>query len=585
MLRARRLARTLILQSSVAEAEVQRGRDLSRQSLFARLACGCLLTIAFLSAADHAAGEEFDRAVPVIAGTVTVGPGDGRQLPFSERRRVSLDFPPPGAAPVLRAGLDGPGYNLLRRLVAEGKAAGNHGDLYENRDRGHSELPAANHPQLARIRYDSAARKARMDYGLSGPFVFDAPLIGNSSTALKTGLYWRSLPRLALTTDAGRGVWPHYQNYLAGQIHVYPEHRDHDPETGDVLPANTPYMLISQGSSGSDRAHLQALAMIFAALRPDTKAFLRAKGLLAPTVQMVYRRARAPVRSRGAYFSGIAHPTAFSADDINLAHMVRLANSLTPDAVPPMVRLKVEEETMAREGVDFFGEGLSERLFDTPSAIARIWRSTVHRREMIVSAEATEDPNGHPLRFIWAVLRGDPERVRIEPLDPEGRRARIEIEWQNPRPVPGNPAIISSRIDIGVFAHNGRADSAPAFLTILLPWHESRDYGQGPDGTLRIESLDRGIAPGRYADPVLFPRADWRDVYRYAEDGALLGWDRHTPNGIIRFTPTGERRMRDGTPVPVRHAIEHRKDDIPRVVLDETPRAASGGASPAEASQ
>jgi len=131
--------------------------------------------------------------------------------------------------------------------------------------------------------------------------------------------------------------------------------------------------------------------------------FLQETGLLAPAVQMVYRRGRAPVRSRGAYFSGIAHPTAFAGSEIDLAKMVRLANSLTPDTVPPMVRLKVEEENAAREGVDFFGEGLSERLFDTPSAIARVWRSSAPRREMIVSAAATEDPNGHPLRFIWAL--------------------------------------------------------------------------------------------------------------------------------------------------------------------------------------
>jgi len=542
---------------------------------------GFLIAAALLGQTAHAAGEGFSRPLPVVAGTVVVGPGDGQSLAFSERRRINPGFPPSTAVPVLGAGLDGPGHALLRRLVATGQAAGNHGDLYENRDRGHSELPAADHPQLARVHYDAAARKAGLDYGLSGPFVFDAPLIGNSSTALKAGLFWRSLPRLALTADAGRGVWPHYQNYLAGQVHVYPEHRDHDPETGDLLPANTPYMLISQGSSGSDRVHLQALAMILAAFRPDTKAFLQETGLLAPAVQMVYRRGRAPVRSRGAYFSGIAHPTAFAGSEIDLAKMVRLANSLTPDTVPPMVRLKVEEENAAREGVDFFGEGLSKRLFDTPSAIARVWRSSAPRREMIVSAAATEDPNGHPLRFIWALLRGDPGRVQIEPLDPEGRRARIRIDWQNPRPVPGNAAILSSRLDIGVFAHNGHSDSAPAFVSILLPWHESREYGTGPDGSLRIEALDRGMAPKRYVDPLLFPRAEWRDFYRYGKDGSLLGWERQMPDGgTRRFTPEGKMLAEDGTPVAVRHAIERGEDDVPRVVLDPGPQPAPGAAVP-----
>lgn len=41
--------------------------------------------------------------------------------------------------------------------------------------------------------------------------------------------------------------------------------------------------------------------MILAAFRPDTKARLTETGLIAPTVQMVYRRARNDVLSREAY--------------------------------------------------------------------------------------------------------------------------------------------------------------------------------------------------------------------------------------------------------------------------------------------
>ena len=55
--------------------------------------------------------------------------------------------------------------------------------------------------------------------------------------------------------------------------------------------------------------------------------------------------------------------------------MVSLANAIEPDAIPAEVRLAVLEEDLGTEGVDYFGEGLSEQLFDTPGAIARIWRS------------------------------------------------------------------------------------------------------------------------------------------------------------------------------------------------------------------
>jgi hypothetical protein len=108
--------------------------------------------------------------------------------------------------------------------------------------------------------------------------------------------------------------------------------------------------------------------------------------------------------------------------------MVSLANSIAPGDIPPQVRIRVIDETPGVAGRDYFGDGLSEQLFDTPGAVARIWRSRAHTRTFTVSAEATQDPNDRPLAFHWRVLQGDPARVRITPLD-AGRRARIEIDW------------------------------------------------------------------------------------------------------------------------------------------------------------
>lgn len=487
-----------------------------------------------------------------LSELLRVGP-KGRLL-----ARVKL---PETSAPVLGPDRQDVAYRLLSQLVFEGRAAGNHGDLYENRDRGHSRLPLAAHPQLTHVVYDADAREAGLDYGLAGPVLFEAPLIGNSSTAVKNGPFWRSLPRLALSHEDGPLLL--YQNYLAGHIHVYPEHRDHDPEHGDLFPANTPYFLISQGSSGSDRPHLEALAMILAAFQPETKDFLYKNQLLAPTVQMVFRRSLTFVRSRAAYLSGMAHPSVIPSDQINLTRMVQLANALTPDMVPPMVRLSILSEDTAAEGVDYFGEGLTERLLDTPAAIARIWRSSTYRRSMVVSAEATRDLSGRDLEFVWRVLRGDPARTRIEPLDDHGRRARITVDWQLPRPVPGRSDILSNRVDIGVFAKSGAHDSAPSFLSILLPQHEMRRYGVGADGEMRIESLDRRVPEGGYADPILFPTADWRDNYRYDARGALQGWVREGAAGKRRFDASGQRHMPDGSIAPVRYVLERGEGKTP----------------------
>ncbi|MCB1362936.1 MAG: hypothetical protein KDK02_02380 [Rhodobacteraceae bacterium] len=473
-------------------------------------------------------------------GIVLLTPDNTRQVGPPARRLAHVVFPA-RSVPVLGGDPPDPAYAMLRRMVAAGQAAGNSGDLYENRDHSHSSLSHEAFPQLTHVRYDARLRAQGFDYGLPLEMLFDAPVIGNASLAQTGGPLWRSLPRLALTMKDGAGAHLLFQNYASGQIHVFPEHRDHDPEYGDLLPANTPYMLISQGSSGSDRPHLRALAMILAAFRPDTKAVLRETGLIAPTVQMVYRRARVGVRSRAAYLSGGAHPSVFRDSDIALARMVGLANSILPGEVPPMVRLAVLEETASREGVDHFGAPSGEVLFDTPSAIARVWRSRRGRRVMVVTAAGTRDPNGRALRFDWVVLRGDPERVTVQPLMPDGRAARIVIDWQEPRPTPGAPDIVSDRVDIGVFANNGIHDSAPAFISVLLPRHERRIYEPGPDGTPRIASLDRAPRPGVYADPRLFPETPWRDVYRYDADGRLEGWVRHRADGTTEYDADGNR--------------------------------------------
>lgn len=530
----------------------------TRRRLFGYLAGLGLLPGAAISQGGVTGGE----AIEAEGGKILLRLSSLSRL-WPGRRLLARVRIPETSAPVLGSEARAAGHRLLWQLAFEGRAAGNHGDLYENRDRAHSLLPPEAHPQLTHVGYDAEMRKAGLDYGLAGPVIFDAPLIGNSSTAVKDGPLWRSLPRMALTREDGPLTL--YQNYLAGQMHVYPEHRDHDPEHGDLIPANTPFFLISQGSSGSDRPHLEALAMILAAFRPETKRFLHENQLLAPTVQMIFRRSLAPVLSREAYLSGQAHPSVVPADQINLMRMVQLANALTPETVPPMVRLAVLSETDATEGIDYFGEGLSERLLDTPVAVARLWRSHVHRRSMVVSVEATRDPQGRTPMFLWRLLRGDPARSRIEPLDERGLRARITVDWQLPRPVPGQPVIRSNRVDIGVFARSGDQDSTPGLISILLPQHETRRYALGPDGEMRIERRDFQVPEGGYADPVLFPQSAWQDVYRYDPTGALLGWDRKGADGAMRFDAAGRRHTETGV-VPVRYVVE-RPGVVPRIVM------------------
>ena len=258
--------------------------------------------------------------------------------------------------------------NFLRNLANRGRASGFANTIYDNRDRGHSILDPGVFPTLTRLVYSPELVKAGLDYGLGGSILYPFIVLGNSSTAIRGGPLARSLPRLAMTTDDG--PIRAFRSYASNQIYVYPEHRDHDAT--DLFPANWPYMIISQGSSGSDRPFLLAVAMTLAAFPPETRERLEKTGLIAPTIQMILRRSQRQVSSRDTYFTGTAHPTVFRADQLRVDEMIGRAAAMRPETIPPMVRLTVEEEDFASAA----GLGqLSERLFTTPSAIARLWRT------------------------------------------------------------------------------------------------------------------------------------------------------------------------------------------------------------------
>ena len=477
---------------------------------------------------------------PVEDGVARVDAGNTAWNPETERLEPRFAFPEKPTARVLPSDKGPAAQSILAELWKRGRAAGNHGDLYDNRDRGHSKLDPGAYPQLAFVAYSEAARAKDLDYGLNESLAFGRPVFGNSSTAITGGALWRSLPRFAMTQGDGTGPLRLWQNAAANQLYVYPAHKDYEPKNGDLFPANTPYLLVSRGSSGSDKPFLEALALTYAAFRPDTKARLVEENLLVPTVQMIFRRSLQDVTSRNDYMSGLANPAVFEGYRINPARMVSLAQSIKPGDIPPRVRIEVVSEELGREGRDFFGDGLSEQLFDTPSAIARIWRSSRYQRTMQVSAAETVDPNGRELGFEWRLLQGDPERVRIEPAA-DGRSARITLDWQEPFRISDDNPLTSARVDIGVFASNGVHDSAPAILSWYFPPEEARSYAAGPDGAMRIAAIDYAARPAAYADPMLIPRPDWRDDYHYAPDGKLLGWTRVRGDRQDDYDAAGER--------------------------------------------
>ena len=377
--------------------------------------------------------------------------------------------PGPGSGPVLPARPKTGALDILREHWKRGRAAGNAGDLYDNRDRGHSALKPEAFPQLAHVAYSPEARAAELDYGLQDKLLFDRPTFGNSSTAVTGGVLWRSLPRLAMTASRRHRPPPPLAERRSERPLRLPRPQGLDARAAATSSRRTPP---TSSSATAPRARTSPSSRRWRSPTPPSAPTPRRgssqEHLLVPTVQMIFRRSLQHVTSRESYLSGDAHPAAFEGYSINPARMVSLAQSIEPDAIPPEVRIAVTAEDLGTEGVDYFGAGLSEQLFDTPGAIARIWRSKAATRTMTVSAAETRDPNGRRSTSTGACSRATRRRSRSPPPRTAPAR-RSPSTGTTPSPSPRTTRSTTSRVDIGVFASNGVHDSRPGDRQLVLP--------------------------------------------------------------------------------------------------------------------
>ena len=430
----------------------------------------------------------------------------------------------------------GPAAERLREWFSNDTASGNFGDLYVNRDDGHSPLAVTNFPGLTPVVYSAGARQHRSHLSLPNT-LFEQPLIGNSSMSMVSGPFWRSLPR-AVVTDPFQPIAA-FRYYLSNQSWVFPEHKDFDPDTGDLFPANTPYCVISQGSSFSDQPFMQAFAATMAAFQPATKRLLITRKVLAPTMQMILRSTQKTVKKPEDYLTPAAHPVVFDGGNLDVLAMVEMAHAMRPEDIPPVVALRTLADAQVEPGVDYF-DMRPEGLFDTPCSIARVVRGVARERRMTLEASASM--NQRDLKFEWVVLQGDPKKIEIKPLDAARSRVEIRVSYHGQfrlQESSGKPQTMTSRrVDIGCFVKVGSYYSAPAFVSFYYLPNEERVYRD--DG--QILSVDYTNASHHYADPVLTLQKNWKDLYDYDQQGRLTGWYRTRNEGKPeRFTYRGHK--------------------------------------------
>lgn len=431
--------------------------------------------------------------------------------------------------------LDTAAARLVNSWVREGSAAGLHGILYDNRDRGHSTLDRAQWPQLVFVRYSPEIRAANGDFGFRPWQRFNLPAFGNASTALVTPVFWRSNPRTMLSNPLHALLM--LEHYLGNQLYCAPEHNDFDPPHGDLYPANAPCWIISQGSSGSDQPFLKAIALTLAAFPLQTRDHLATQGLLMHAVQWILRQSLRTVEKPSDFFTGLAHPTVFREEQLDPERMVRAAHSMTVERIPPLVRLEVLRESEARHGIDYFSGGPTEELLTHPLLIARVHRTVARKRTIVVKASlnTSEQPAG---RFRWEVLQGNPETVEIKPLAPDASIAAVTFTWHPSHPVQSTPELSTSRIDVGVFAESKGIPSMPAMICSLAIASETRLYDGDKLISINYAAPETSAV---YTDPVLVPTRNWKDTYQYDLAGSISGWIRSTPDQPTQhFTATGE---------------------------------------------
>ena len=94
---------------------------------------------------------------------------------------------------------DAPERPDVTAWIAGGTAAGNIGDVYYNRDRGHSPLKLADFPGIVNVTPSPAARAAGVDQDHPNMLFPNCAVFGNASRARLGGTYWRSYPRASMT--------------------------------------------------------------------------------------------------------------------------------------------------------------------------------------------------------------------------------------------------------------------------------------------------------------------------------------------------------------------------------------------------
>ena len=335
------------------------------------------------------------------------------------------------------------GCFVAKMKLSPGKTGGNVGDLYMNFDDMHSVLKVEGYPGLTSVTLDQEGRNRQLNV-VRPNFLFPYPVFGNCSRAFAGDVFWRSIPRMMMTGEKYL-LEKMMKFYLSNQTWVYPANADIAPigTNGDVFASITPYWITTAGRSYSDLPYLRAALEASRTFKPDVKKEIVRRGLLAPTIQTLIRKALKGVTNEVDYLSAKAHPTAFPQRGLELARLTASASQMTEGMIPPLVVVVVKPDPVKSK------VPMPEFTYGSSFAWAFVLRAEETERVFHVRAKGAAE-------YAFVKTHGEGVDVRIEREGEDAATIRLNRTGMSP----------TNRVDIAVFGRNpGTGWGAPSYVS------------------------------------------------------------------------------------------------------------------------
>lgn len=313
---------------------------------------------------------------------------------------------------------------------------------YENRDLLHSNAQNFENTIQLTTSQTSYAINVMEAYG-------NGIVISNSSTATTASEDRGSNTR---TPDRNLGWWHSIREaWQMGLIQFFPEHQDYD--VIDWFKLNQPYVITTQGSSGSELGEVDRCRQIVLALRPEVRDWLIANKRVGDVVSYLMRA------NQSGYLDPMCHRVVVNGRDANQSDL-DLSTSITLDTIPPRLKIKVISDSLAVGTVQQLRDSSTIRTDE----VAGFRRSTTASiRTIVVELESDK-----PCEFHWIKTQGE---STITYQNPERSRATITIPLQGNFDVikPDGSTLESNRVEVIAVAYDGTHYSSPVFVTEYFP--------------------------------------------------------------------------------------------------------------------